>query len=130
MKDSKDKLPFPSLKENKIFASREFNQVKKNFPKLRQKNPTNQFTAIQLGNPMREDIVREYVNLFNITKTVVQYLERLLPDAKKENPKLRIRSMIPVIVVNPVLTNEDRHYILNHNLVQSCWQGGLARQII
>ena len=33
--------------------------------------------GIQLGNPMREDIVREYANLFNITKTVSQYLERM-----------------------------------------------------
>ena len=157
--------------------------------------------GIQLGNPMHEDIVREYANLFNITKTVAQYLERMiglpitdseiayltlhfgafLKIAEKENPKLRIlivcvngvstgnmlrheierllpdaeiigpvssvdvtkfqdkcdliistariRSMIPVIVVNPVLTNEDRRYILNHSLVQSCWQGGLADRL-
>ena len=38
---------------------------------------------------------------------------------------VRIRSMIPVIVVNPVLTNEDRRYILNYSLVQNSWQGGL-----
>lgn len=154
--------------------------------------------GIQLGNPMREDIVREYPNLFNITKTVSQYLERMiglpvtdseiayltlhfgafLKIAERENPKLRIlivcvngvstgnmlrhevekllpdaeivglvaavdvahsremcdliistapiRSMIPVIVVHPILTNDDRRYILNHRLVQHSWQGGLA----
>lgn len=34
--------------------------------------------GIQLGNPMREDIVREYPNLFNITKSVTKYLEHML----------------------------------------------------
>ena len=92
---------------------------------------------------MREDIVREYANLFNITKTVAQYLERMiglpitdseiayltlhfgafLKIAEKENPKLRI------LIVNPVLTNEDRRYILNHSLVQNCRQGGLADRL-
>jgi len=74
-------------------------------------------------------------------------IERLLPDAQivglissvdviKFQDKCdliistaRIRSIIPVIVVNPVLTNEDRRYILNHSLVQSCWQGGLSDRL-
>ncbi len=34
--------------------------------------------GIQLGNPMHEDIVREYGNLFDITKSVAQYLERMI----------------------------------------------------
>ena len=157
--------------------------------------------GIQLGNPMREDIVREYSNLFNITKTVSQYLERMiglpitdsevanltlhfgafLKIAEKKNPKLRIlivcvngvstgnmlkheierllpdaeivglvsaidimqiqdkcdliistariRSIIPVITVHPVLTNEDRKYILNHSLIQNHWQGGLSDRL-
>lgn len=157
--------------------------------------------GIQLGNPMHEDIVREYANLFNITKTVSQYLERmiglpitdseiayltlhfgaflkiaekkisklrilivcvngvstgnmlrheierLLPDAEIVGlvstidvrqwqdrcdliiSTLRIRSMIPVITVNPVLTNEDRRYILNYSLVQNSWQGGLSDRL-
>ncbi len=38
---------------------------------------------------------------------------------------VQIRSMIPVIVVNLMLTNKDHRYILNHSLVQSCWQIGL-----
>ena len=143
MQDSKDDLHFPGLKENKIFASREFNQVQKYFPELIQneqiyltlhllgsrlsvstdkifedksdqsiygivKTLVTEFEkiacvyfdnrdeleralfihirsslyrlryGIQLGNPMREDIVREYANLFNITKTVAQYLERMI----------------------------------------------------
>ena len=154
--------------------------------------------GIQLGNPMQEDIVREYPNLFNITKTVSHYLERMIglpvtdseiayltlhfgafmKIAEKKNPRLRIlivcvngvstgnmlrheikkllpeaeivglvaamdatkaqgicdiiistapvRSMVPVITVHPILTNEDRRYILNHRLVQHSWQGGLA----
>ena len=266
MKDAKDELHFPGLKEKKIFSSREFEQVQKYFPELKLKEQiyltlhllgsrlsvstdkifedksdqsiygivktlVTEFEkiacvyfdnrdeleralfihirsslyrlryGIQLGNPMREDIVREYSNLFNITKTVAQYLERMiglpitdsevayltlhfgafLKIAERKNPKLRIlivcvngvstgnmlcheierllpdaeivglvsavdaiqvqdkcdliistariRSMIPVIVVNPVLTNEDRRYILNHSLVQSCWQGGLADRL-
>jgi len=35
--DSKDELYFPGLKENKIFSSREFQQVQKYFPELKQK---------------------------------------------------------------------------------------------
>ena len=27
------------------------------------------------------------------------------------------------------MTNEDRRYILNHSLIQSCWQGGLADRL-
>lgn len=34
--------------------------------------------GIQLGNPMREDIVREYSNLFSIAKMVSQYFERMI----------------------------------------------------
>ena len=134
MQDSTDELHFPGLKENKIFSSREFQQVQKLFPGLRQeeqiyltlhllgsrlsvstdkifedksdqsiyaivKTLVTEFEkikcvyfdnrdeleralfihirsslyrlryGIQLGNPMREDIVREYYNLFNITRT-------------------------------------------------------------
>lgn len=154
--------------------------------------------GIQMGNPMREDIVREYPNLFNITKTVSQYLERMvglpvtdsevayltlhfgafLKITERKNPRLRIlivcvngvstgnmlrheiekllpdaeivglvagvdatrtqescdlivstvpiRSIVPSIVVHPILTDEDRSYILNHRLVCHTWQGGLA----
>lgn len=154
--------------------------------------------GIQLGNPMREDIVREYPNLFNITKRVTKYLERmlglpvtdsevayltlhfgaflkiaekkisqlrilivcvngvstgnmlrheiekLLPEAKivglvaavdafraQENCDLiistaQIKSIVPSIVVHPILTDDDRKYILNHRLVRHFWRGGLA----
>ena len=74
-------------------------------------------------------------------------IERLLPDAEivglvsavdvmqaQDKCDLiistaRIRSMIPVITVHPVLTNEDRRYILNHSLVQNYWQGGLSDRL-
>ncbi len=35
---------------------------------------------------------------------------------------VRIRSLIPVPVVHPILTNEDRRYILNHSPVRLSWQ--------
>ena len=154
--------------------------------------------GIQLGNPMREDIVREYPNLFNITKSVTKYLEHMLglpvtdsevayltlhfgaflKIAEKKNPQLRIlivcvngvstgnmlrheiekllpearivglvaavdafhaqetcdliistapiKSIVPAIVVHPILTDDDRKYILNHRLVRHFWRGGLA----
>ena len=154
--------------------------------------------GIQLGNPMREDIVREYPNLFNITKSVTKYLEQMLglpvtdsevayltlhfgafmKIAEKKNPQLRIlivcvngvstgnmlrheiekllpeakivglvaaidafraqemcdliistapiKSIVPAIVVHPILTDDDRKYILNHQLVRHFWSGGLA----
>ena len=143
MKDSTDELNFVGLKREKIFASREFQLVRKHFPELREdeqiylslhllgsrlsvstdkifedksdqsiygivKTLVSEFEkiacvyfserdeleralfihirsslyrfkyGIQLGNPMREDIVREYPNLFNITKSVTKYLEHML----------------------------------------------------
>ena len=263
MVNSSEVLKFPSLKEDKIFASREFQVVQKYFPELRLeeqiylslhllgsrlsvstdkifndksdqsiynivKTLVTEFEkiacvyfdnrdeleralfihirssiyrfryGIQLGNPMREDIVREYPNLFDITKNVSQYLERMigLPitdsevayltlhfgafmkisekkthilkilivcvngvstgnmlkhEIKKLLPEAEIvglvaavdaihvpetcdliistapiRSMVPVIVVNPILTAEDRRYILNHRLVQRFWNGDLS----
>lgn len=145
--------------------------------------------GIQIGNPLRDDIVREYPNLFDITKKVSQYLEQMIglpiPDSevaylslhfgaylkvskyqgdrlrilivcangistgnmiKREVVKLlsdveivgivsavdivnaqdicdliistvNIKSIVPVIVVNPILMDEDREYILNHYMV-------------
>ena len=147
--------------------------------------------GIQIGNPMSDDIVREYPNLFDITKIVSQYLEqmvgfpiqdsevaylalhfgahlkvskyrgdrlrilivcangistgnmikrevkKLLPEAEIVNvvaamnvfnaqdicdlviSTVNIKSVLPVILVNPILTDEDRKYILNHQRVQS-----------
>ena len=263
MKDSTDDLKFVGLKREKIFASREFQLIKKFFPEFREdeqiylslhllgsrlsvstdkifedksdqsvygivKTLVSEFEktacvyfseradleralfihirsslyrfkyGIQLGNPMREDIVREYPNLFNITKSVTKYLERMLglpvtdsevayltlhfgaflKIAEKKNPQLRIlivcvngvstgnmlrheiekllpeskivglvaatdlfrvqdncdliistaqiKSMVPSIVVHPILTDDDRKYILNHRLVRHFWRGGLA----
>lgn len=157
--------------------------------------------GIQLGNPMREDIVREYPNLFNITKSVTKYLEQMLglpvtdsevayltlhfgaflKIAEKNNPRLRIlivcvngvstgnmlrheiekllpdaeivglvaaveafhaqencdliistapiKSIVPAIVVHPILTDDDRKFILNHRLVQHFLSGGLADRL-
>lgn len=34
--------------------------------------------GIQIGNPMREDIIREYHSVFEITKTVCKYLEQMI----------------------------------------------------
>lgn len=145
--------------------------------------------GIQIGNPMSEDITREYPNLFEITKIVSKYLEQMIglpiPDSevaylalhfgahlkvskersnqlrvlivcvngistgnmiKREVKKLlpeveivgvvaamdvfnaqdicdlvistvKIKSVLPVIVVNAILTDEDRKNILNHQLV-------------
>ena len=263
MKNSTDALNFVGLKREKIFASREFRQVQKFFPELREdeqiylslhllgsrlsvstdkifedksdqsiygivKTLVSEFEkiacvyfserdeleralfihirsslyrfkyGIQLGNPMREDIVREYPNLFNITKSVTKYLERMLglpvtdsevayltlhfgaflKIADKKNPQLRIlivcvngvstgnmlkheiekllpeakivglvaavdafnaqedcdliistapiKSIVPAIVVHPILTDDDRKFILNHRLVRQLWRGGLA----
>lgn len=147
--------------------------------------------GIQIGNPMSDDIIREYPNLFDLTKIVSQYLEQMvglpIPDSevaylalhfgahlkisryhgdrlrvlivcangistgnmiKREVKKLlpeaeiagvvaamdvfnaqdvcdlvistvNIKSVLPVIVVNPILTDEDRKYILNHQRVQN-----------
>ena len=263
MKDSTAELNFVGLKREKIFASREFQLIKKFFPELRQdeqiylslhllgsrlsvstdkifedksdqsiygivKTLVSEFEkiacvyfsardeleralfihirsslyrfryGIQLGNPMREDIVREYPNIFNITKSVAKYLERMiglpvtdsevayltlhfgafLKIAEKNNPRLRIlivcvngvstgnmlrheiekllpeaeivglvaavdafdaqegcdliistapiKSIVPSIVVHPILTDDDRKYILGHQLVRHFWRGGLA----
>lgn len=154
--------------------------------------------GIQIGNPMGDDIVREYPNLFDITKKVSQYLEQMIglpiPDSevaylalhfgaylkvsKYHGDKLRvlivcvngistgnmikhevmkllpeteivdvvaamdvinaqdicdlvistvkIKSILPVIVVNPILTDEDRKYILNHHLVHSSQKSGMS----
>lgn len=37
-----------------------------------------------------------------------------------------IKSIVPAIVVHPILTDDDRKYILNHRLVRHFWRGGLA----
>ena len=37
-----------------------------------------------------------------------------------------IKSIVPAIVVHPILTDDDRKYILNHQLVRHFWRGGLA----
>lgn len=145
--------------------------------------------GIQIGNPFGNDIVREYPNLFDITKKVSRYLEQIIglpiPDSevaylslhfgaylkvcKYEGDKLRIlivcvngistgnmikrevlkllsdieivgvvsavdiinaqdicdliistvniKTIVPVIVVNPILMDEDRECILNHHMV-------------
>ncbi len=145
--------------------------------------------GIQIGNPMSEDIMREYPNLFDITRIVARYLEQMLgvpiPDSevaylalhfgahlkvshgsdeqlrillvcvnglstgnmlKREIQKLlpnaqivdavaavdvinvqqmcdlvistvKINSLVPVLIVHPILTADDRQYILNHQLV-------------
>lgn len=147
--------------------------------------------GIQIGNPMSDDVVREYPNLFEITKNVSKYLEQMIglpiPDSevaylalhfgaflktsssggrrlrilivcvngvstgnmlRREVAKLlpeadiigvvpainavhvqdtcdlvistvRVQSIIPVIVVNPILTDDDRSYILHHRLIAS-----------
>lgn len=147
--------------------------------------------GIQIGNPMSDDITREYPNLFEITKIVSKYLEQMIglpiPDSevaylalhfgahlkiskyhgnklrvlivcvngistgnmiKREVKKLlpeaeivdvvaainvfnaqdvcdlvistvKIKSVLPVIVVNAILSDEDRRSILNHQLVHN-----------
>ena len=145
--------------------------------------------GIQIGNPMGNDITREYPNLFEITKIVSRYLEQMIgmpiPDSevaylalhfgahlkvskyrgirlrvlivcvngistgnmiKREVKKLlpeaeivdvvaamnvlnaqdicdlvistvKIKSVLPVIVVHAILSDEDMRNILNHQLV-------------
>lgn len=145
--------------------------------------------GIQIGNPMGNDITREYPNLFEITKIVSRYLEQMIgmpiPDSevaylalhfgahlkvskyrgirlrvlivcvngistgnmiKREVKKLlpeaeivdvvaamnvlnaqdicdlvistvKIKSVLPVIVVHAILSDEDRRNIVNHQLV-------------
>lgn len=145
--------------------------------------------GIQIGNPLGDDIMKEYPNLFEITKIVSQYLEQMIgipiPDSevaylalhfgaslkisKKQGNKLRIlvvcangistrnmlrreikkllpeaeivdsvaavdvmnaqnvcdlvistinvKSVVPVIVVSPILSDEDRKRVLNHHIV-------------
>lgn len=154
--------------------------------------------GIQMGNPLGDDIVREYPNLFEITRTVSKYLEQMLgmpiPDSevaylalhfganlkvsKQKGDKLRIlivcvngistgnmikheikkllpeaeivdvvaaidvfnaqnicdlvisttkiKSVVPVIVVSPILSDEDRGYILNHKLVYNIQKIGVT----
>ncbi|MEG1206440.1 MAG: BglG family transcription antiterminator [Angelakisella sp.] len=144
--------------------------------------------GIQLGNPFAEDIIREYPNLFRITRSAARYLEKkiglpildgevayltmhfggFLRSANKQNRRLRIlivcpngvstgnmlrgeiltllpnarivavvasadiinvqqvcdlvvstvavKSTLPVIVVHPILTNEDRMTILQRGM--------------
>lgn len=153
--------------------------------------------GIQIGNPLSEDIVREYPNLFEITKIVTQYLEQMIgvpiPDGevaylalhfgaslkvskhrgnklrilivcvngistgnmiKREIKKLlpeaeivdvvaamdvinaqtvcdlvistvKIKSVLPVIVVSPILSDEDRKRVLNHQLVYNSQKNGI-----
>lgn len=157
--------------------------------------------GIQFGNPMCEDIVREYPHLFEITKYVSVYLEKMIglpiPDSevaylalhfgafmkpaedmqnhlrilivctngvstgnmlKYEVKNLlpnaeiigvasapafqniqnecdliistvKIRSMVPVLVVHPILTDEDRVYILSNSLVNNCQTIGAAEEL-
>lgn len=147
--------------------------------------------GIQIGNPLGDDIIREYPNLFEITKIISNYLEQMiglpisdsevtylalhfgahLKVSKQQGKKLRIliicvhgvatgnmikrevkkllpeaeivgvaaavdvfnvqdicdlvistvriKSVLPLIVVKPILTDEDRRNILSHELVRS-----------
>lgn len=146
--------------------------------------------GIQIGNPLSDDIIREYPNLFDITKSASKYLEQMIglpiPDSeiaylalhfgshmkiaehpedhlrilivcvngvstgnmlKREIQKLlpyaeiidvvaavdllnvheqcdliistvKLKSIVPVIVVRPILTDYDRKAILNHRLIE------------
>lgn len=157
--------------------------------------------GIQIGDPISMDIMREYPDLFDITKAVVKYLEYMIglpiPDSevaylalhfgahlKVSEPEadalrvlivcangistgkmlqreiqrllpffqivgviaaiearnaqdvcdiiistVRIRSVVPVIVVHPVLTAEDRKHILNHRLIAGRYQGRIEDSI-
>ena len=157
--------------------------------------------GIQIGNPLSEDIVREYPNLFEITKTVSHYLEQMIglpiPDSevaylalhfgaslktassqerrlrilivcvngvstgnmlRREIAKLlpeadivgvvpaisavnvqntcdlvistiRVQSIVPVIVVNPILTDDDRSYILHHKLIANSQHGQILESL-
>lgn len=154
--------------------------------------------GIQIGNPLGDDIIREYPNLFEITKIISKYLEQMIglpiPDSevaylalhfgahlkvsrqqgkklriliicvngvstgnmiKREVKKLlpeaeivgvaaavdvfnvqdicdlvistvRIKSVLPLIVVRPILTDEDRRNILSHELVRSSRKNRIA----
>ncbi len=147
--------------------------------------------GIQIGNPMAEDIRREYLYIFDVMRESVRYLEqqidvqisdsevaylalhfgahlkyarsdekelrilvvcmngmatgnmishelgRILPQAKivgvtaaseLKNPQsvcdlvvssVKVKAMVPVILVNPVLNDFDRKNILNHPLVRN-----------
>ncbi len=147
--------------------------------------------GIQIGNPMAEDIRREYSSLFDITRSTVRYLEqqigvqisdsevaylvlhfgahleyakhdekelrilvvcvngvatgnmichelkRILPQvnivgvqsvSEIRNPQnlcdlivssVKLKTVVPVIVVNPILNDFDRRNILNHPLIRS-----------
>ena len=146
--------------------------------------------GIQIGNPLSDDIMREYPNLFDITKIASKYLEQMIglpiPDSeiaylalhfgshmkiaerpedhlrilivcvngvstgnmlKREIQKLlpyaeildvvaavdllnvheqcdliistvKLKSIVPVIIVRPILTDYDRKAILNHRLIE------------
>ncbi len=154
--------------------------------------------GIQIGNPLGDDIIREYPNLFDITKIISKYLEQMIglpiPDSevaylalhfgahlkvskqkgkklqiliicvngvstgnmiKREVKKLlpeaeivgvaaavdvfnvqdicdlvistvRIKSVLPLIVVRPILTDEDRKNILSHELIRSSRNSKIA----
>lgn len=146
--------------------------------------------GIQIGNPMHDDVIREYPNLYDITKIVTGYLSQMvglpIPDSevsylalhfgahlkiskpsadqlrilivcvngistgnmlKREVCRLlpyarivdvvaaveavniqeicdlvistvKIKSVVPSILVHPILTDYDRKVILNHRLVE------------
>lgn len=145
--------------------------------------------GIQIGNPMITDVMREYPNLYEITKIVSKYFEQMIglpiPDAevgflalhfgahlkvsqptkeqlrilvvcangistgnmlKRELQRMlpyaqivdvvaatdiiniqdicdlvistvKIKSVVPLMVVNSILTDQDRKFILNHRLI-------------
>lgn len=157
--------------------------------------------GIQFGNPMCEDVIREYPHLFEITKYVSVYLGKMIglpiPDSEvaylalhfgafmkpSENTgshlkilivctngvstgnmlkheiqnllpnaeitgvtaasaltdaqqdcdliisTVKIRSLVPVLVVHPILTEEDRIYILSNSLVNSRHTQGEAEEL-
>ena len=157
--------------------------------------------GIQIGNPMTEDVVREYPNLFELTRRVTVFLEQMIglpiPDAevaylalhfgaflkttsssharlrilivcssgvstgnmlRREVEKLlpeaeivdvlpasrlinvqekcdlvistvRISTVVPVLVVHPILTDEDRRYILSNSMVASFNNSGFSRRL-
>lgn len=152
--------------------------------------------GIQVGNPLGEDIIREYTDIFDVTKTACRYMEQQigipvsdgeiaylalhfgahLETAKPKQEKLRIlivcangistgnmvkheveqmlpqaeivgvaaaqklvnvqkqcdiiissvriKSVVPVIVVNPIMTSFDKRNVMNHPLIRK--QGGGA----
>ena len=157
--------------------------------------------GIQIGNPMTEDVVREYPNLFELTRRVTVFLEQMIglpiPDAevaylalhfgaflkttsssharlrilivcssgvstgnmlRREVEKLlpeaeivdvlpasrlinvqekcdlvistvRISTVVPVLVVHPILTDEDRRYILSNSMVAAFNNSGFSRRL-